>query len=110
MKTKTCLVHHLTGDHDVDLFDNSMSEIHNEFLKNCYHQGKCDDDCEIASRYFTVDNYNQAIEYLLDLGVPYDSLVDSQGRKNKAVILKCYLWVLSGSRKDLIDFSYCAEV
>jgi hypothetical protein len=94
--TKCRIIHYLSGDHHFDLFGKlNMSNSHFELLMACHHQGVCDDDCEEASKYFEIENYETAKKYLLDCGIEEESIGDDEA------ILKYYLWILSGDIQEM---------
>lgn len=45
-----------------------IPESHRELFKGCYHTGRCDEDVEIAAKYFAVDNPSGVRNYLQEFG------------------------------------------
>lgn len=88
----------LSGDHDLDMLLSANEVGHDswQILMGCYHQGSCDDDCEFATRFFDLKDYDKAYDYLECCGIEMDDFLDKDGEKNEDRVLLYYLWILSG--------------
>ena len=109
-------IHVLTGDHDQDYFltQEDMSEDHWNMLMSCHHQGRCDDDCEEAVKYFHIENEIRAVNYLIECGIErerflidgieYPERVTSVDQiRDREAVEKYYLWILSGDIQERSD-------
>ncbi len=109
--------HTFSGDHDNDYFEgeDDMSPSHWELLMGCHHQGSCDNDTEEASKYFEIEDYIKAVNYLIDCGIErerflgeeseikYPQNVTSEDQiEDRDAVLTYYLWVLAGDIQERI--------
>lgn len=107
-KTGTRIIHYLSGNHDQDSFldRTCMSNAHFDLLMGCYHQGDCEEDCEEASKYFEITDYEAARDYLISTGLDHDFLEEDdygdpiEDSLDEPKILLYYLWLIAGDIKE----------
>lgn len=95
----------LSGDRDHDQFltSDDMNELQYETLMSCYHQGQCHGDTLAASEIIGIEDYDKALEYLLDIGLDEDKFKYDDGTNDEDEILLYYLWIISGDIQELED-------
>lgn len=95
----------LSGNYDYDVFltADDLGD-HFETLMGCYHTGACDDDVEVAKKYFDIKDYQKAFDFLEDCGIERERLFESDSELctnlDHDVILSYYLWILAGDMQD----------